>query len=333
MNALLPHPDDVEAAPHEGETTIDFILLPGFDLLCVAAGLEPLRRVSTSNKRRKLFPRLLSLDGDPVRSEQGLLLPVDGAFSDATGADLTLVFGGERPNFAVAPHLPDQIRRLWRRGRKVGAVQGGIFVLARAGILAGHRFAVHREHLPVFDSTWPSLTPSAEIFCIDRRIVTCAGGIAMADLAVRLIHDNLGANRATEVMQACVITAPRGEGVAQSAPVAPRAQTRNPHLLRAVQWIDQNFLDPDCLQSMPAAAGSSTRQLQRLFKAHLGIRPLQYLTDLRLNHARVLLAETSLSVQEVALACGYNAPGTFAKPFRQKFGVAPSKYSPFSSAA
>lgn len=119
---------------------------------------------------------------------------------------------------------------------------------------------------------------------MDRRIVTCAGGIAIADLSLRLIHDSVGQSLAHEAMHACLVTAPRSEDTPQTASVAPRVQTRNPSLHRAVQWIEQNFTDPDCLSQTVEAAGTSARQLQRLFRIHLGLRPIQYLAEIRLNH-------------------------------------------------
>lgn len=339
MNALLPRscrPGALRATParpprRQAGLELAFVLLPGFDLLALMAGLEPLRLADRLGPRGQVDTRLLSLDRAAVMSAQGVAMPVEGNLTDHPDADLTLVVGGE----GICPQLPQTLtgalRRLWRQGRRVGAVHGGIFALAQAGILGGHRFAAHRDHLPVLAAQWPDLAPVATLYCMDRRVVTCAGGIAMADLSLRLIHDSVGQAAAHEAMHACLVTAPRGEDTPQTASVAPRTQTRNPSMHRAVQWIEQHFAEPDCLKQAVQEAGTSARQLQRLFRVHLGVRPTQYLTEVRLNQGRALLAQTEMSVQDVALACGYTATGTFAKLFRERFGIAPSRYSPFQS--
>jgi transcriptional regulator GlxA family with amidase domain len=100
-------------------------------------------------------------------------------------------------------------------------------------------------------------------------------------------------------------------------------------LVKAVAWIEENFLAEDCLEGLADVAGASTRHLQRLFRKKLGKTPTQYVTDLRLCHARSLLAETNLSVLEVSLICGYERHTTFSRLFRAKFGMPPSRFSYF----
>lgn len=340
MNALLPRSCDADQASSRpaAETRgaqgfcVAFVLLPGFDMLALMAGLEPFR-LAERQVRGRVRARLLSADRAAVVSAQGIVMPVDGGLADQDSADLTLVVGGEAIEGQVPSVLTGHMRRIWRQGKRIGAIHGGIFALARAGILGGHRFAAHRDHLPVLTAQWPDLSPEATLYCIDRRIVTCAGGVATADLSLRLIHDAVGQTAANDAMHACLITAPRGVDTPQTAPVAPRVRTRNPSLHRAIRWLEQNFTDPDCLTQTVEIAGTSARQLQRLFRTHLGLRPIQYLTEARINHARALLTQTEMSVQEVALACGYNSTSTFSKLFREKFGVAPSQYSPFRGGA
>lgn len=339
MNALLHlsrDPVQQMARPAAGTRDdaalrVAFLLLPGFDLLALMAGMEPFRSADRLGRRGTFRLTLLSADRAPVLSAQGVPVPVDGGLSDHADADLTLVMGGEGAEASLPSVLTGHLRRLWRQGRRVGAVHGGIFALARAGILGGHRFAAHRDHLPVLAAHWPELSPEATLYCMDRRIVTCAGGIATADLSLRLIHDSMGQTLAHDAMQACLITLPRGEDTPQTAPVAARVPTRNRALHRALQWIDDNFADPDCLPKAVEVAGTSARQLQRLFRIHLDLRPVQYLTEVRLDRARALLGQTGMSVQDVALACGYGSTGTFTKLFRTRFGMSPSKYSPFAA--
>jgi transcriptional regulator GlxA family with amidase domain len=63
--------------------------------------------------------------------------------------------------------------------------------------------------------------------------------------------------------------------------------------------------------------------MERLFKHHFGLRPAQYYLDLRLNKARLLLQQTSLSTFAIATACGFNSTSYLAKCYRTKFLITP----------
>ncbi|WP_259781653.1 AraC family transcriptional regulator [Aestuariispira ectoiniformans] len=72
-------------------------------------------------------------------------------------------------------------------------------------------------------------------------------------------------------------------------------------------------------------AGMSVSTLKR----RLGEREVSFttlLTETRMRRARDLLGRTEMSIQEVALSCGYESSGYFARRFREVFGLAPSEY-------
>lgn len=64
----------------------------------------------------------------------------------------------------------------------------------------------------------------------------------------------------------------------------------------------------------------------RLFKARTGKTPYQYLLELRLQQAEVLLKQVGYSVKEVARLCGFINPGHFSSLYRRFMGIAPSEY-------
>lgn len=334
MNALAPDPSRVAKHVSVSPATdkmamcpviVALVLLPGFDLLSLIAACEPFRLANRHAGEERFRLWHLSADGGPVMSCQAMSTQVDAAISTALDADLTLVFGASEPCEPVPSVIPAQLRRLWRTGRSVGAVQSGIFALAQAGVLSGNRFAAQQDQLALLRVHWPQLSHVDQLFCIHNRILTCVGGFAAADLSLRIIQDHVGATAAQSVMLACHMATMRDEATPQ---YSLQTTTRNLHLRRALRWIDRNFAREDCLSSLPEAAGTSSRHLQRLFRAHLGLRPFQYLLDLRLDRARLMLSETELRVTDVAEACGFGTTGTFSKYFRQRFGVTPSRYSP-----
>lgn len=303
-----------------------FVLLPGFDALTLSSAVASLRTANRLSNREVFRWDFCATDRETVTSSDGWSVETRALDDAVWQADIVIVCGGARPEAAASVALPDLIRKLWRRGKVVAGLYGGVFTLASSGILAGHNFAVHGEQCAVFSDSWPNLTPHLHLYHVNGRIMTCAGGVAAADLMLQLVRGHLGPELCHAAMQACMIPGFRPEGMPQSASAAIRLNSRNPGLLRAVRWIEDNFLQEDCLGELSGASGVSPRQLQRLFRNHLGHSPRGYVTELRMKQALSLLSHTDLSAAEVAIACGYEQTGNFTKAFRNRFGVAPTRF-------
>jgi transcriptional regulator GlxA family with amidase domain len=212
---------------------------------------------------------------------------------------------------------------LWRRGRTVGGLCTGAYALAKAGILKERRFTLHWENIAGFSETFPDLQAARQVFCIDDRIVTCAGGVAAADFLLKLIHDRFGMALSQEVMNMCLLTARRTEADEQTTSLAARLGTRHEKLIEAVAFLEGRIEEPFDLDACAAQLHLSRRQIERLFNRYLGITPVRYMNDLR------LLAETDMSVTDVAIACGYASSSHFSKSFRAKYGLSPYRFSHF----
>jgi len=80
------------------------------------------------------------------------------------------------------------------------------------------------------------------------------------------------------------------------------------------------------LATLAARAGVSSNHLIKLFREHLGTTPMEYLWQLRLGHAAVLLRETGLGVAEIAYQTGFQNPFHFSRRFRQRFRQSPRQH-------
>ena len=65
------------------------------------------------------------------------------------------------------------------------------------------------------------------------------------------------------------------------------------------------------------------RQLERLFRKHVHCVPARYYLELRLARARQLLLQTTMSIVDVAFACGFVSAPHFSKCYRDHYGVPP----------
>lgn len=70
--------------------------------------------------------------------------------------------------------------------------------------------------------------------------------------------------------------------------------------------------------------------LRKLFKKEMGITPLEYLTDLRMKKAEIMLSSLwtrDYSVSEIAELCGFDNALYFSRVFRKRFGCSPTQYA------
>ena len=80
------------------------------------------------------------------------------------------------------------------------------------------------------------------------------------------------------------------------------------------------------LDQLAGQAGLSKFHFLRLFKSAVGVSPLSYHINLRIEESKRLLRETKQSVVAVALDVGYSNPSHFAQLFRRETGLSPRDY-------
>ncbi|QCB46399.1 AlkA N-terminal domain-containing protein [Hydrogenophaga sp. PAMC20947] len=105
------------------------------------------------------------------------------------------------------------------------------------------------------------------------------------------------------------------------------------HILvqQATRWLDnpQEWFNHDAngptASRLAAYLGVSDRHLRRVFDAHLGLSPLQYLLTRKLLAAKQLLADTRLPIAEVALASGFGSQRRFNAAFVEHYGLNPGQ--------
>jgi AraC family transcriptional regulator of arabinose operon len=106
---------------------------------------------------------------------------------------------------------------------------------------------------------------------------------------------------------------------AREAPVVPRP------LLELRDHLDATFAESHSLSRLAARLGCSVPHLCNRFRQSFRTSPIAYVIELRLRHARFLLADRSRSVAEVASAVGYGEYPHFSKLFFRRFGRWPSQ--------
>jgi AraC family transcriptional regulator len=105
-----------------------------------------------------------------------------------------------------------------------------------------------------------------------------------------------------------------------------RAGPVDRRLRRAIEFVHDNFAADLSVEEIAAAAYLSEYHFARLFKQITGVTPGAYLSNVRIERARTLLAETQLPISEIAAGVGYQSQSHFNKVFKSVTGVTPRKY-------
>ena len=299
-----------------------FLLLPGFSSMGFISAIEPLR---VANRFRGELYRwhVLSPDGGAVPASNGMSVNAEGGLEGIKAGATLLVVAGFDPLAHVSPALIQWLRRLDADGVNVGGIDTGSFVLAEAGLLDGYRLTLHWEALDAFKESWPQLQVTQELFEIDRRRITCAGGTASIDMMLDLIGQAHGAELAIQVSEQFVLGRIRPRKDHQRMQVATRYGIHNKKLVQVIGEMEQHSEPPLSTSQLALGINVTRRQLERLFRLHLNDTPRNFYLGLRLEKARQLLRQTDMSVLDISIACGFESPSYFTRSYRARFGCAP----------
>ena len=161
--------------PDDRPTRLAFLLLPQFSLMAFSAACEPLRAANQLSGKDLYDWILVSADGKPVPSSSGLVSVVHHGLEDAPKADLVVVCASFTPRSVATPPVLAWLRRLASHGTYLAGVDTGSEVLAKGGLLDGHRATVHWEHLEAFTTDFPEVGATQDLYVIDRRRFSAAG--------------------------------------------------------------------------------------------------------------------------------------------------------------
>lgn len=97
--------------------------------------------------------------------------------------------------------------------------------------------------------------------------------------------------------------------------------------LRAVtEYIEQHYQEKIELSTIAQYAGVSEKYFGIFFKRNTKMNFSDYLTRVRLAHAKELLKDTQLYIKEISAKVGFNSPEYMAQQFMKRFGVTPTQY-------
>lgn len=302
---------------------IFFLLLHDFSVLSMSSAIETLRIANRISGEKIFNIALCTVDGKPVSSSLGKGLVVDCGLPDVTHKDTIIICGGANIQSASTRSIVSWLRRASRQGARIGGLCTGAYTMARAGILNGKRATIHWENRDSFVEEFPDVKLTDYAFVIDGNRLTTAGGTASIDLMLNIISSRVDEQLSEDVSQQLLYSKIRLIQNTARISRIDRLHLRHPILSKTVQLMEKNVENPIHISILANDAHISTRQLERLFKKHLSQSPAQYYMEIRLNRARNLLLQTSMSVINVAIACGFSSASHFSKNYKKRFSSSP----------
>lgn len=186
-------------------------------------------------------------------------------------------------------------------------VCSGALLAAQAGLLDGYHCTTHHAVIERLRQQAPAaLVKDNRIFVEDRGVFTSAGITAGIDLALHLVNQHCGADRALEVAREMVVYFRRSGDDPQLSPWLRHRNHLHPAVHRAQ---DVMAAEPEAEWSVPQVAEKahvSSRHLARLFRLHIGISVREYHEQLRLAVAQQRLQQ-GYGLEKAALTAGFSS--------------------------
>ena len=115
--------------------------------------------------------------------------------------------------------------------------------------------------------------------------------------------------------------------LAREQQVAPRRESDAASLAESVRvYLQENYDKQVDFSALAELLAVSAPYLSKLFHEQTGTSPMRYLTDLRMRQAKKFLADSSLTVREIAVRVGYPDPFHFSRSFKNAVGISPAQF-------
>jgi len=318
--------------------TIDVWLLvfPNFLLLDATGPIQVFSSANDEALDAGLPPpyriHLVAPAGGPVASSSGVSVLTQRLPHDGLAGATVIISGGRVRDLPSKDDAAGRAALRWvTRSSEMAArccgVCTGAFVLARAGLLTGRRVVTHWGDVAQLRCEHPLLLVQDDaLYVKDGKFYTSAGISAGMDLALSLVEEDLGRQRALAVAKRLVLFLKRPGGQRQFSSVLQSQSHEQGVYAQLTSWLRPRLGQQIGIEQMADACVLTVRTLHRKLRQEADITPAQLLTRLRIEAACLLLERPGMTVKQAARESGFNTEYNLRRAFTAQLGVLPSEY-------
>lgn len=319
---------------------IAFLVIPDVTLLDVTGPYEvfsqaierlPANPILPPEKPGYMLHTLSTGRNRKVRSASGMVIQCENSI-DSLDYEIDTLFIPGVPNSHQKDYRPGKKTLKWIHQqslavKRICSVCTGTFLLAEAGILNGKKATTHWELCEILANEYPDIeVDKNSIFVKDGNIYTSAGISSGMDLALSLVEEDFGKTFALEVAKQMVLYLKRPGSQSQYSQILTHQHTDHRPIQQTEEWILDHLDETITIENLAERASMSMRNFARVFIRETGITPAQYISKLRLETACRYLADTQLSLKEVAHRCGLGSIDNMRKVFLKHIQISPADY-------
>lgn len=173
-----------------------------------------------------------------------------------------------------------------------------------------HRFFMYAREIPVFKEHQFE-------FCSD---ILKALNTYVFEYSKSMQNSDITLDAQTEIITHWLIRSIFGETLDM------RAVSSDYSIARAQHYMEQHYMNPITIEKLAELGYMSKTSLNRRFKNEIGITPIEYLIEVRIKMAKLMLKRKENPITEIAMRCGFGSSAHFATCFQKKVGLTPSEY-------
>lgn len=283
-----------------------------------------------SEKRSALLNlRTISPNGESVLTRSGLRWQPDMKMSDAHHNQIIYIPGlwrNPRPLIKKNVELLNWLKQEYQNGALICAVGTGCCFLAEAGLLDGKAATTHWHYFDQFQKDYPQVQLKRQYFITQAGNLYCAASVnSLADLTIHFIQRLFNKEIANHVERHFSHEIRRAY---EASGFFEQEHSRHPdeEITQIQIWLQDNYHREIIMSQVAERFSMSTRTLNRRFKVALGISPLDFLQEVRINIAKDLLKTSNLSINAIADKVGYQDASFFTTLFKKHLATTPISY-------
>ena len=295
----------------------DLLLTEGFVLTEYTAVVDQLRLANRVMLRPVFAWRSLSEQGGPVGCLSDALVGTV-PFEARPEASYVFVLGNSdpgHPGLSLGRVIDTYVAR---QARVVLLAEAASRYIEERG---AHGLTTHWENRALLAEQIGLGEANQALATSAGQITTSAGMGSTVDVVLTLMARHIPAATVSTVADILLHDRIRDLGTLQPFGGKTIALTGDRKLDLSIELMQANIEEPLPIAEIVRLVGVSSRSLGRRFRKALNTRPAEYYRALRLNRANNLLLNTTMPVNEIALACGF--PSGFTPHYRAHFGLTP----------